>query len=405
MALTLDPLTTAYVNARIEATTAAASGVLALLPSIKPYAASGYLAAGRPAIADPGFLEWGMTFNAESAPTALPTSGVLKCAYNGVLPAWQNVINAIQVVEGVPFLDYRYDTAVRTWRVSNLVAQKLNDFYSGNYPNYSLNAAGELAWNNAVAYPSIMMAAAVIMSAPNSLGQQQASVVRYVLDNVVLTLSQLLLSLRSPTASIPNFATLNIGQSLQDLAARQTGNFENWIAIANLNGISPPYPGASNTAMALKGAQLLLPATSGVTASGAPVPSYEANILGTDWDFGPINGNLPPWLGDIPLITGYLNFSRAIGRRLQTPLNALIYHSKYGSRIPPEVGAVQGANEAARLARLGDSAVQADPRTGSIVRSKATTQPGFLATYEASIQPIGPGATPVNVNETISPLP
>jgi len=259
-------------------------------------------------------------------------------------------------------------------------------------------------WNTAVALPSIMLAAASLNAAPATLSNQQCAVIRYALNASASSLAQLLLSLRSPAVAVPGLATLRIGESLQDLATRTTGDFENWPAIAALNALSPPYPGMSNTTLALKGAALLLPPASGTVVAGGPAPSYFANVLGTDWDFGPINGPMPPWIGDIPLITGYLNFARAIGRRLQTTLGTLIYHPSYGSRIPPEVGAVQGIDEAPRLRQYGDSAITLDPRTGSILSSIATTQPGWLATYSAVVQPIGPGSNAVSVNETLSPL-
>ncbi len=406
MALSLDSITQQYFIARVNSTTAAASGIAALPPPAAPFAASGLLAAGQPAIADPMFLEWCMGFSAETSPTTFtypatsPPPSTLPGYAALEATSWVNVANAVQVVEGAPYVDYRYDAAVRTYRTSNRIATILGQFQSGLFA-----APVSGAWNTAAALPAILLSAASLMSAPNALGQQQASVVRYDLNAISLALSQLLLSLRSPNTAAPGLATLAIGQSLQDLAAISTGNFENWSAIAALNGISPPYPGATVSGLAAAGAQLLLPITSGAYVPGAPVPSYFTNILGTDWDFGPINGNQPPWLGDIPLITGYNNFARAIGRRIQTPLGTLIYHPTYGCRIPPEVGAVQGAGEAPKLRQYGDAAVKADPRTGSIVTSIATVNPGFLATYAASILPIGPGTQAQSINETISPLP
>lgn len=402
MVLPLDPLTTAYVNARINATSAAASGISALPPTANPFAAVGLLTAGRPAIADPGFLEWCMAFAGETAPAALATSGVTACAAQESA-AWLNTATTIQIVEGgTSRTDYRFDAAARVWRTANRVATMLGQMQSGapqaTYPN---------VWSSAVALPTILLDAASLCSAPSSLGTQQANVIRYVLDTLSIQLAQLLLSLRAPQGTTPGLATLRNGESLQDLAARTTGNFEDWQTIAAANGLGPPYPGQSNQAVALSGRQLLLPSASGsATATpGSPIATYFANVLGTDWDFGPINGAEAAWTGDIPLITGYLNFARALGRRLQTPLGTLIYHVNYGSRIPPEVGAIQSEDEAARLAQYGRSAIQQDPRTGEILSSSASTQPGFLATFSATVQPIGPGASPVSVNEVISPLP
>ncbi len=403
MALPLNTSTRAYMNARIDATSAAASGIAALPPAVNPSAAPGLLIAGSPAIAYPGYLEWCMGFQAETTPAALAVSGLLSCAQQEAA-SWLNVVNAVQVAEGAAFTDYRYDAAVRTWRTSNLIATMLGQFQSGPFDTASPSLAQN--WNGVVALPTILLVASSLTSAPATLATQQANTIRFALNSVANSLSQLLLSLRAPAASAPSLATLRAGESLQDVAARTTGNFENWSAIAALNGITAPYPGASNQTLALSGnAQMLLPSVAGTTATpDTPVPSYAANVLGTDWDFGPINGSVPAWTGDVPLITGYFNFARAIGRRLQTPLGALLYHTGYGSRLPAEVGAIQGSDEASKLAQFGKAAAIADPRTGSVVSAQASVEPGFEANVSLAVQPIGPGSTPVVVNETISPL-
>ena len=404
MALPLDALTAAYTAARIASLTAAASGIAVLPPAVNPANVATLLAAGSPAVADPKFLEWCMGFQAETPPAALATSGLLACAQQEAT-AWSTLAYRVQVAEGAAFTDYRYDAALRTWRVSNLVASTMAQFQSGPFTTSSPSLVQN--WNGAAALPAILLAAASLTSAPATLAIQQANVIRYALNNTALALTQLMLSLRAPNGSnAPNLATLRAGESLQDVAARTTGDFENWQTIAALNGIAPPYPGAANQTLALSGnGQLLLPTPGSTLIAGAPVPSYAANVLGTDWDFGPINGTPPDWTGDIPLITGDLNYARAIGRRIQTPLGGLVYHSDYGSRIPDEVGAVQGDDEAPKLAQFARAAVVSDPRTGYVVSSTATTEPGFLATVSVAVQPIGPGSTPVIVNETISPLP
>ena len=411
MALILDPLTSTYISNRINATRAAASGLTALIPAVNPWNAVNLLNAGQPAVSyygtasGVGFLEWCGSFTAENPPPHLGTSGLVACAAQEAA-AWIDVATTIQIVQGAPYLDYRYDAAVRTYRTSNRIANILSNFQSGPFASGATATPGArlISWNGVAALPAMLLSAASLYSAPASLALQQASVVRFDLGAVLQQLGLLLLSLRGVSPTAPGIATLNVGQSLQDMSAQRTGNFENWSAIAALNGLQAPYPGGSNNALALAGTQFMLPpAGGGPVVTGVPVPTYAANTLGTDWDFGPINGSMPPWLGDIPLITGYLNFARAIGRRLQTPLGTLIYHTNYGSRIPPEVGATQGAGEAPRLARLGVSAIESDPRTAGVSSVIATVQPGFLATFAATVTPIGPGVQSVNVNETIGP--
>jgi hypothetical protein len=420
--ISLDSLTETYFNARIAGTEAAASQISALAPTVSPLAATGMLATGLPAVPDPGYLEWCMGFTGETAPAAIGTSGVVACAAQEAT-SWLNVAQAVQILQGQN-LTQAYDTAARTYRTSNRVASLLSAvsgayqspnpvLLSGAIGSFAIGSSpvgigyyiSPLTWNAIVALPAILLSAGVLTSAPNTVGNQQAAAIRYALDQNTAQLAQLLLSLRTPSVGAVSTATLGLNDTLMDLAARNGGDFEQWSQIAAINGLQPPYPGPTNQAVALSGQQLVLPA-SGTITSGAAVPSYAANVLGTDWDFGPINGPQPVWTGEIPLITGYRNFARAIGRRLQTPIGTLIYHPTFGSRIPGEVGNIMSQNEASRLAAFGAAAINADPRTGAVLSYRATSngQPQ-ISTFWALVQPIGPGATSVEVNETISPLP
>ena len=190
-----------------------------------------------------------------------------------------------------------------------------------------------------------------------------------------------------------------------DLAARQTGDFSEWSTIAAINRLQPPFPGPTNPALALSGTPLFMPGSAPPLNPNATLPTYAANVLGIDYDFGPINGVQPSWLGDISLISGLTNYRRALGRRLQTTLGTLLYHRNYGSRIPPEVGAIQSTDEAARLAQYGKSALAADPRTANVLTAIATVQPGFLASFSGAVSPIGFGTTSVQINEVIGANP
>ena len=429
--LPLDATTLAYMSARISGVAAAASGISALPTVASPFTAIPLLQQGQPAVPDPGYLEWCMGFVGETPPigTFLP-SGATTMAQS-----WLTVTNAIGVLQGGnPTV--AYDTAARQYRCSAVVATGLIQLTSsfadsitfGTGLPQATDSAGNLLydsngdpiftsglvvatdqWCGSTALPTILLDAASLAGAPSTLAAQQSMVVRNALVVQMQNLAYLRFALWRHNVTQPLTATLRNNESLADLAARTTGNFENWPAIAALNRLSPPYPGPSNPAIALSGKNLFV--TNGLTTPGvSPDPddsgvSYFTDVLGADWDWGPINGAQPPWTGDIPLIIGYLNFARAIGRRLQTPLGALVFHSGYGSRIPPEVGAIQAVDEAARLLQYGNSAVLADSRTGSILNSQATTQPGFLATYAALIAPVGPGAEPVGVTAEIGLLP
>lgn len=427
--LSIDPTLTTYLADRVASVAAAASGIAALPPAVNPVQAVSLLQQGQPAVGYSGYLEWCMTFDAEPIP---PVADTVAVAVSGVAAAWLDIANAVGVLQG----DNRttaYDTAARMYRCSAVVAANVSNVRSGPFatdgeivymtdelgnPLYDENGnllytiqgtVNQATWNAVGALPAILLDASSLASSPATLINQQTMSIRYALVQQALSLAALLLSLRIHNVTQPSTAYLRNSESLADLAARTTGNFEDWPALAALNRISPPFPGPSNMALALSGRQLF---TSNGTGTPGVLPdpdssgvSYAANVLGVDWDWGPINGTQPAWTGDLRLITGYLNFARSIGRRLQTTLGTLIYHTNYGSRIPPEVGAVQSIDEAPRLLQYGRSAILADPRTGSILTARATTEPGFLATFSATIEPIGPGATPVSVLETIGATP
>jgi hypothetical protein len=398
--LTLDAPTLAYLNARVASITAAANGLAALPPAVSPISAVSLLSAGQPAVPDPGFLEWCVAFGAEAPPVGT-TPATLVAAASGAATAWQAITNAILVVQGTA-LTTAYDTAARQYRVASGVANGLAFLASatGGYAQASVPAL----WNGAVAMPSLLLDASTLMSSPAWAANQQGATVRFALRSLAVQVAYLLLSLRAPITSTATTAALRRNETLMDLAARAGGGYEEWAAVAALNAISPPWPGPTNQNVAASGTSLLMPGSS-VPPSGTPAPTYAVNVLGVDFDFGPINGPQPAWNGDIPLIVGYANLARALGRRIQTPLGTLIYHPQYGSRIPPEVGAVQDSTEAQRLAAFGGAALAADPRVASVLSATASVQPGFLATFSGAVSPVGPGSSPVSINETISPLP
>lgn len=404
--LGLSPINTGYFNSRVASIALAAQQIALLPPPIDLLASPTICATGQPAIPDPGFIEWCMTFAGETPPNlvVMPDSAIL------ISNAWQTIALAVASIQGSN-TTAAYDAAARIWRASNLVTTKISAMTSGPYSISHMDPV--LVWNQLAGLPTLLTVATTLMSAPSTLINQQCAVIRHALARVASQLALFLLSLRKAQVSTVATSSLRNGETLMDLAARTTGDFEDWATIAAINGLQPPYPSPLNQTEV--GATLLLPTFgTAVPATGAPIPSYETNILGVDYDFGAITkvvdgqlaqGVMPPWNGDFNLITGYPNLRRAIGRRLQTTLGTLIYHTNYGSRIPPEVGAIQAADEAVKLAVFARSAITADPRVNSIMQCSATVTPPFLASVDALIEPVGFGASPVAINETLSPLP
>jgi hypothetical protein len=421
--LAIDNVTRNCLNNRAASIAAVARALTGLVPIANPLNVTAPLSSGIPVITSPKFLEWCMTFNGEPS----PESAFLLAGVDTTVQAWRNIVNAVFAAQGANPTS-TYDTAARQYRCVQVNANILKSLQTAvdlnnniinmqipmldsagnvmtdslNQPMYTTSFLGgaTAAWSTAVALPTILLDATALANNPASTSSQQVSVIRYVLLSQLINLSTLLLSFRSQTVKQPAIAYLRNTESLMDMAARTSGNFENWSDIAALNNIQPPYPSANNPQLALAGRPLFT-AGVGLPSKTAKQPTYAANVLGTDYDFGPINGPAPPWLGDIPLITGYLNFARSIGRRLQTPLGSLVYHPSYGCGIPPEVGAITSNDEAGKLSAFARSAVAADPRTGSIQLVNTVIKPGFEADVSVALTPIGPGALSVGVNEVI----
>lgn len=215
-----------------------------------------------------------------------------------------------------------------------------------------------------------------------------------------------LLILRKPQTGQINLTTLLVGETLMDVAARALGNFELWPQIATINNLIPPYTGSTGgSGVAGWGTQLVLPNSATTPSAAGAAPSYLSNFLGVDLYIGPINGSMPAWAGDFQTISGYNNLAWALGRRLQTTLRKLIYHSGYGSRIPPEVGNIETNQTAARINAFGKSAILSDPRVQSVIKAQTQLIQFGEVSFKAIVQPAGFGTNPVLVNETISPLP
>lgn len=402
LSLTLDPTTLAIFNARAAAYVAAASALAPLIPSVSAFQSDpSMMENGTPLIPDMGWLTFYQEFDFETPPAGLTTTNFVVQA-QGIVTAFNNVAQAIQVVQGNN-LTQAYDTATRLAETANVPAQIVAGYTSGSISD-ALPIAND--WNQVVTLPALTADAALISTAPFSLTNQQQMTVRYIILNTLKQIGLFLLVLRSPQITQVNTTTLNVNESLMDVAARALGDFEQWQQIALLNNLLPPYVGStSGPNIAGWGTKLILP-TPGVNISAVGVaPSYSNNFLGVDLYFGPINGAMPAWTGDFQTIAGYNNLSISLGRRLQTTIGNLIYHSDFGSRIPPEVGNVQVQSEAQRIAAFGQSALLADPRVASVLSAIATLEENFAVAFKGVVQPAGFGSTPTSVNEVLSPSP
>jgi hypothetical protein len=407
LSIALDPTSSVPLAARSKALTLAAAAMSDIIPASTTFGVpSVVLAQGLPAIPDPGLLEFYQGFAFETAPGGLTTDNLVSSAQS-VADAFGTLASEVKAGQGF-FLTQAYDTLLRLQDTQQSVANLLDNIASSPFSVSGFVSSDQTTamWNQLSALPALLIDAAILSNAPFSLANQQAAVIRNAIITAMQQIAVFLLILRKPTTQQINVATVQSGDNLMDVAARSLGDFEQWSAIAEVNGLIPPYvssvPGSGVTS---PGQKLLMP-TGGVAVSPVgTAPNYLINFLGVDFYVGPINQPMPPWTGDFQTIAGYQNFAWALGRRLQTPLGALIYHGDYGSRIPGEVGNVQTNNEAQRVAAFGKSALLADPRTASVPSATATFGPNQSVQFQGDVIPQGFGADPVSLNETIGSAP
>jgi hypothetical protein len=399
--INLDPVTTTFFNTRIASLTLAAEQISALQPVANPFTVVSQITAGVSGLVQSNYLSYCVSFSGEVPPVNL-IPATLPAFATGVATAWQNVANAITLVQGNNPTQ-AFDTAVRQFRCATTVANVIGQLQSGPFavqPASSLQAL----WSSVVALPTILLDGESQATSPSSLAAQQGLSIRFALRQIANQLALLLYAISTAVGSAPVTAILRNAETLLDLAARELGNFENWPQIVSANALQPPFPGPTNQNVALAGQQLYMPGSNVQIGANTTPPTYPNSVMGVDYNFGPINGSQPAWTGELPTLTGYLNFAAALGRRLQTPLGSLVYHRNYGSRIPPEVGAIQSLQEAQKLIVLASAAINADTRTGRILSVTGSVQPGFLATINAVVIPKGPSATPVSISTPISAI-
>lgn len=394
--ITLDTATESFFQNRVAAMQAAILGAQAL--QVLPGLTSQLLATGQPSIPYPGYLEFLLGFSYETPPAGLTIANFAAKA-QACADAWTTVATALQT-QGVLFTGTSLNAVQQMGMAAQVVAGAVANIVLAT--NVNLSAV----WNTLVAGPTISRAASITYSDPTSMTAQSLAVARYVTLSALQQLNVLLTTLRNQTITAqPLLAKVRMNDNLMDIANRELGNFEAWRNIATLNGLVPPYiANTRSPGVAIPGDQLYLPSPNGaaVTQVGTP-PSYLNNYLGVDLYLGPLNAPMLPWTGDFQAIAGYQNLAFSLGRRMQTPLDALIYHPDFGSRIPPEVGSITDQSISGVLSAYTVSCLQSDPRVAQVtsVNVQIQADTGFEITSTAL--PNGLGESQVTVNEVFGP--
>lgn len=375
----------AIINNRLLSLQTISSGLQGIMPSLPLLPASDYLNSGTPGIPTSDYISYFSSFSGETN-SSYEASGIL-----ANVSGWITASNILASFYG-PNPTRVLDTLQTITSSSLEISSVLYPFASG-FSSSSLSM--QYIYNQAYVMPSIFLAANVSSLSMGYLLNQQSIIARNSFLSMASNFQEVLLAAQNPIGPVtPQVTIVMGGETLQDIAARTLGNFELWEQIAQLNNI---LPGTNLT----PGTQLFLPP---VSSTNQTALNYSINVLGRDLNIGPTNSIMPPWGGDFQTILGSNNLIYALGRRIQTTLGDFVFHQNYGSRIPPEIGSVQTIQTAGQIAAFGKSCLLSDPRVASVsnVSISSGQTPGTIF-FQATVIPVGPNQTPVQVNEVLRP--
>lgn len=397
--ISLTPFALTVLNNRAQAYVGAIAGVVPLIAPVDTATIVTLLSQGNAAIPDPGYLEFYQNFNYELSPFNTLDYPNFNSEAASIPTAFASIASVIQIVQGI-FLTQAFDCANRLTNSAQVASNIINSCTSSPVTGTSPIQT----WNQIVTLPAMVTNASLLSNAPYSLAAQQNCVIRNTMLTMAQQIAHFLLILRNPQTTKINLAVVNHGDTLMDIAARYLGDFEQWQAIAALNNLVPPYIGPFTIpGVAGYGSKIVLPnSTTSLSAVGSTI-SYINNFLGVDLYLGPIDEPMLAWAGDFQVISGYQNLKISLGRRLQTTLGSLIYHSDYGSRIPPEIGNIESTDEAVRIATFGRSALLSDPRVQSVLNVTAQQMANYQIAFQGTVIPAGLNTTTINLNEVIGP--
>lgn len=401
--ISINAATRAFMVNRIDALQSALQAITTLshlTPPrllVQPVASiSQALLAGMPIFPDPGYVEWLVLFRYETPPIGLTIDNFVAQA-QAAAAAWVTISTAMQT-QGVLYTGSTLNAVNQMGYCAQVVADELE-----NSAAISAETNLTAAWNTLVAAPTLTRLASLVANNPASVASQNTSVIRYAILGLLNGFNALIVALRQTGLQQVNLATVRQNDSLQDIAARELGDYSRWYEIAQINALVPPFIGPfAMSGITTQGQQLFMPNATSVVPTGS-APNYAINYLGVDIYYGPLNQPMTPWAGDFNAIAGYRNLAFSLGRRLQTTLGDLIYHLAFGSRVPPEVGAIASNTEATVLSAYTESAIRSDPRVNKVLAIDTQVLPNYAIAITSTVLPNGIGALSVPVNEVIGP--
>jgi Phage baseplate assembly protein W len=165
------------------------------------------------------------------------------------------------------------------------------------------------------------------------------------------------------------FVEVRIGDTLQQIAARELGDAGRWYDLISYNTLVPPFIVGSPSAPPRPG--VLVPGDLIIVPAPAPAASRPdpESVFGSDIDL--TGGQLTAENGDFAVISGRANFRQALKHRIDTERGELMFHLDYGSQVRRMLGAINGPAAGQIVAEYARAAVAGDPRVRRILRAEA----------------------------------
>lgn len=344
-----------------------------------------YLATNSPPFQATSYDSADRMYECSSSIASLSTCSVV----NDNTLTWQNTgltaHNQASTPDWIPSINYDVGDLVTPTikNTGSFTFQALVNGISGSYgnepvwpqsTNLVLNPTinTTILWNALIAYPTMLQVASILTNDVSIKTSQATNATKFLIIQMLEQVNAIIASFGvAVNIPKPSLATVLDNETLLDFAARTLGDYTQWQAIAQLNGLIPPYIGTvKSIGIAIPGQSLYLPTSS--TLSTQQNLDYQTTFLGTDINLGPIGTALETWMGDFDTINGYPNYLYALARRVLTPLGSLIFHKIYGSLIPQSIGSVSTSSEASLLSAYLKKALLSDARTQSVPQIIAT---------------------------------
>jgi phage baseplate assembly protein W len=195
--------------------------------------------------------------------------------------------------------------------------------------------------------------------------------------------------------------TLQQGEDLRAVAARELGSATRWTEIARINGLRLPFIVASYHAAdrlphtLMWGDRFLIPWPANAVLPPTAISTHGLDVAMTQ---GQLQATAD---GDLATVGGEDNLIQALTHRLKTLLGELTYHTRYGCNVALALGLPAAPFASLMASAWVSEAIKAEPRVFQIHYVKSEVV-GDSIQVTAKITLVG-NNSPTDVNMVLNP--